>query len=563
LALTVSATAAEPAAAAPCAGPLFTANGVQCELSGTTVIVAANATGLNTRNTGQFTGSGLTDNLSGANAVGASALNNSPSASSSSTSNAELAARLQALEDALSARDERAQSDRTRLVQQYNYATWTYDNGRPTIQSGDGHFTMSIRTRFQSDFAVFSQDQQSASFAGPRDLSSGALIRRAYLGIEGKAYNDFAYEFRANLGGSSVEGIELSKAVVHYTGIRNWHFSIGVLEPAFMFEGTTSSGNLIFLERPEIDNIGADNFGANDARRGIEVGWAKTDALWAGDNINSTVYFTGAKVQTSLGHGNGGDEQSQLLGRFADRIWSDGLSNLSVGMSIAHVFNSGTNAGGGETTINLQDRPQNRVDGTRLVSTGDITAQTADLIAFDIGGNYENFFLGGEWAQFTLDRQCGAITSAGNQLCTSSTAVIDHPTFEGWFVEGSWIITGEIRPYTPNALNNEIGGFQQPVPSRPFSLRADTWGTWELVARYSSVDLNWNPTQTASTSRLAGVLGGKETILDIGINWYLNRNVKLQIHDGFVRVRKGTSPLLPDNQSQDLNILGARLQFSN
>src|SRR6185436_7000647 len=72
LALTVSATAAEPAAAAPCAGPLFTANGVQCELSGTTVIVAANATGLSTRNTGQFTGSGLTVNLSGANAVGAS-----------------------------------------------------------------------------------------------------------------------------------------------------------------------------------------------------------------------------------------------------------------------------------------------------------------------------------------------------------------------------------------------------------------------------------------------------------------------------------------------------------
>jgi phosphate-selective porin OprO and OprP len=491
---------------------------------------------------------------------------NIPSASSSSLSNAELAARLQAVEEALDAQRERAMADRTRLStleQQYNYASWTYDNGRPTIQTGDGRFTMSIRTRFQSDFAAFSQDQQSASFAGPRDLSSGAAVRRAYLGIEGKAYNDFAYEFRANLGGSSTEGIELSKAVVHYIGIPNWHFSMGVIEPAFMFEGTTSSGNLMFLERPEIDNIGADNFGANDARRGIEVAWAKTDVLWAGDNINATVYFTGAKVQTSVGHGNGGDEQAQLLGRFADRIWSDGLSNLSIGMSIAHVFNSGTNAGGGATAINLQDRPQNRVDGTRLVSTGNIAAQTADLIAFDIGGNYENFFLGGEWAQFTLDRQCGTITAAGNPLCTSSRAVIDHPTFEGWFVEGSWIITGETRPYTPNSLNNETGGFQQPVPSRPFSLRGDSWGTWELVARYSSVDLNWNPIQTASASRLAGILGGKETIFDIGINWYMNRNVKLQIHDSFVKVSKGTSVLLPDNQSQDLNILGVRLQFSN
>ncbi|HJS45951.1 MAG TPA: porin [Rhizomicrobium sp.] len=488
---------------------------------------------------------------------------NSPSSSTSSMSNAELAARLQALEDALSNRDERAQADRTRLStleQQYNYASWTYDNGRPTILTGDGRFTMSFRTRFQSDFAVFSQDQQPASFGGPRDLSSGAVIRRAYFGIEGKAYSDFAYEFRLNLGGSGVEGADLSKAVVHYIGIPNWHFSMGVLEPAFMFEGTTSSGNLIFLERPEIDNIGQDIFGAGDARRGIEVGWAKSDVLWAGDNINATIYFTGNKTQNAAGHGNGGDEQSQLLGRFADRIWSNGLSNLSVGMSIAHIFNSGT--GSGQPAINLQDRPQNRVDGTRLVSTGNITAQTADLIAFDMGGNYENFFLGGEWAQFTLDRQCGTITSAGNPLCTSSTAVIDHPTFEGWYVEGSWIITGETRPYTPNSLNNETGGFQQPVPSRPFSLRGDSWGAWELVARYSSVDLNWNPSQTATASRLAGVVGGKETIFDIGINWYMNRNVKLLIHDSFVSVEKGTAAL-PTRDNQDLNILGVRLQFSN
>ncbi len=71
---------------------------------------------------------------------------------------------------------------------------------------------------------------------------------------------------------------------------------MGMIEPAFMMENTTSSGNLMFLERPEIDNIGADVFWRRRrARRGIEIGWAKTDALWAGDNLNATVYLTGAK----------------------------------------------------------------------------------------------------------------------------------------------------------------------------------------------------------------------------------------------------------------------------
>lgn len=489
-----------------------------------------------------------------------------PSSNASSTS--DLAMRVQALEDALAARDERGRADRTRLStleQQYQYANLTYDNGRPTFQTGDGRFTMSLRTRFQTDFAGFSQDPKPASFGGPRDLATGMGVRRAYLGFEGKAYSDFAYEFRINVGGSGVEGIELSKAVVHYIGIPNWHFSLGIIEPAFQLEGTTSSGNLMFLERPEIVNIGADIFGGNDARRGAEIGWAKPDVFWAGDAVNATLYFTGGKSHSQLGHGNGGDEQAQMLFRLGNRVWSDGPSNLAWGMSIAHVFNSGTNAGGGSPTINLQDRPQIRVDGTRLISTGSIDAQTADMIAFDLAGNYENFFLGGEWAQFTLDRRCGnATTTFNGGVCAGQPfrAIADNPTFEGWYVEGSWILTGESKPYTVAALNNEIGGFQQPVPSRPFSLNGDSWGAWELAARYSDIDLDWNPRRTASATQLAGIAGGRQRILDIGVNWYMNRNVKLQVHNSFVNVDKGTAAI-PNRDSQDLNIVGVRLQFSN
>src|ERR1051325_1678132 len=42
----------------------------------------------------------------------------------------------------------------------------------------------------------------------------------------------------------------LNKAVITYTGIPFWHFNVGILEPALMFEGTTSSASLMFLERP-------------------------------------------------------------------------------------------------------------------------------------------------------------------------------------------------------------------------------------------------------------------------------------------------------------------------
>ena len=254
-------------------------------------------------------------------------------------SSGDLEARVKALEDEVQASQDRASSDRTRLStleQNYNYASLVYDNGRPTLQTGDGRFTMAFRLRFQTDFAGFDQDTtHPTGFAGPADLSSGAVIRRAYFGVEGKVYNDFWYEFRLNGGGSdggnnatctgggtatttiagapgatatttiaptcAIGSIEpagegdplVNKAVVTYTGITNLHISVGVIEPSFMMEGTTSSKDLTWLERPEIENIAADAFGAGDSRRGVEIGWNRTDSLWAGDNTAIDIAWTG------------------------------------------------------------------------------------------------------------------------------------------------------------------------------------------------------------------------------------------------------------------------------
>jgi phosphate-selective porin OprO/OprP len=158
-----------------------------------------------------------------------------------------------------------------------------------------------------------------------------------------------------------------------------------------------------------------------------------------------------------------------------------------------------------------------------------------------------------------MDRQCGAIISP---TCANSTGVIDHPTFHGWTVEGSWILTGETKTYTPNALAETQAGFGAPVPSRPFSLMGDSWGTWELAARYTDTNLNWRGTQLANTTQLAGINGGRQRIVALGVNWYLNRNVRVILDDNIVRISKGTAAL-PDRDSQDFNVVGLRVQFAN
>ena len=486
-----------------------------------------------------------------------------PPATPAGPTNAELGARIDALEAELAAAEEHRNADHGRLStleQNFNDTQWSFDNARPTVKSGDGRFTMAFRVRFQSDFAGFSQDSSHpAGFAGPADLSSGAVVRRAYFGVEGKAFNDFAYELRLNGGGSDggnagASGVPnggegdplVNKAVISYTGINHVHLNVGVIEPNLMFEGSTSSASLVFLERPEIDNIAADSFGAGDSRRGIELGWQRSDTLWAGDNLTITGAFTGGKTGSTANHGNGGDENSQILGRVTERLWTDGLSsNIVIGASGASVLYSGTAAGGATQSLRFRDRPEIRVDGTRLIDTGAINAKTGDMWAVDAGGNWNNFFLGGEYAEFTMDRETGL-----------GGTVIDHPNFSGWYLEGSWILTGESKTYTASALNNETGGFQAPVPAAPFSWNGNSWGAWELAVRYSNTDLNWH------TTVASGIFGGEERIVAIALNWYLNRNVRLMLDDNIVNVKKGTLAI-PNRDGQDINIVGVRLQFAN
>jgi phosphate-selective porin OprO/OprP len=478
--------------------------------------------------------------------------------SSAAPAGPSLEERVQRLEEMEQQNQERAEAQRTRLTtleQNFADTQWTFDNSRPTVKSGDGRFTLALRVRFQADEVNFFQESNVNTVTAThnvqfKDLSSGAQIRRAFFGVEGKAFNDFWYELRYNAGGGGNAETDpaLSLARVAYLGIPNFEINAGVIEPAFMFEGTTSSGQLMFMERPEIDNIAADSYGAGDGRRGVELRFQKTDALLPGDDLVLAGDLTGGKTASAAGHGNLGDEQSQLMAHASYRAWSDGISNIAFYGDYSHAF-----TGGNVKTIVLQDRPQFRVDGDRLISTGNITAKTANMWAAAAGANFENFYVGGEYAHFTVDRD----------KVLHTTLKADQPDFSGWYVEGSWVLTGEPKTYTATATNNEVGGFGAPKVASPFSLAGDSWGAWELTARYSDTDLNWHEHDVATATDQAGIAGGREKIFLVGMNWYLNQDIKFQVNDAWVKVDKLASAGSVVQVGQNLNILGMRLQFTN
>lgn len=112
--------------------------------------------------------------------------------------------------------------------------------------------------------------------------------------------------------------------------------------------------------------------------------------------------------------------------------------------------------------------------------------------------------------------------------------------FRGWYAYASWMITGESRDYRES--NATFGAV---TPASPWNGHGG--GALEVAVRLSMTDLNNRD-----------VFGGKETNLSIGINWYLDKSVRLSAN--VVRALDLDKPGDPDNGKRPAAIVG-RFQY--
>jgi phosphate-selective porin OprO/OprP len=165
--------------------------------------------------------------------------------------------------------------------------------------------------------------------------------------------------------------------------------------------------------------------------------------------------------------------------------------------------------------ITFQERPELRVDGTRLISTGAIDANHASTLGVELAGQYRNLFIQSEYERLSVQRR-------------NVAANVSDPHFSGFYVEGTYVLTGEARRYNPNTF-----AFDAPAVDHPFSLADGTWGALELAARYSDADLNYHAGALGTAPAADAIRGGEQKIWAGGVNWYLNAVVRfiLQYQD--------------------------------
>ena len=411
-------------------------------------------------------------------------------------------------------------------------------NGRPTFSTPDGNFKFALRSVVQFDAAHYDVSPLRAD----NDLGSGTNFRRVRFGFDGTAYKDWNFALWGEWGGSGGETATLNQAYVEYAGWKPFSFAdplrlrIGAWATPTGLEDATSNTDSLFLERPAIAEL-VRGLAGGDGRTGVGA-FTKGERWYAGAVLTGKVVGVPSTTEFS--------QQSGYILRTAFNPIHGGDYDAHLGITYQGVLEpADTAAGTAEAqAVRLQERPELRVSGTRLVDTGAITSNGLAALGLEAGASWKNLYAAGEW--FNIDVSRNTVGAARSPF---------DPSFSGWYLQGAWTLTGEHR-----AWSSANGGFNGVRPARPFSLKGGGWGGLELAARYSVLDLNDRAGAAGAAAPLGGIRGGEQKISTLGVNWYPNNVVRFLLDYQWVNVDRLNAA--GGRLNTDVNVISLRSQFA-
>ncbi|HEY1722378.1 MAG TPA: porin [Magnetospirillaceae bacterium] len=460
----------------------------------------------------------------------------------------------------------------------YGYETGGHQFG---WVSADGQDSIELTGRLHFDVGSYTHFSHDAGLTSPTGLNSGVDARRARIGVTGKFASDFAYTFIAEFGGTDdtnnpfVSGFgasEIENAFITYNGFNKADhfvplaFDVGYIDVPFTLDESVSSNDTMFMERSS-SQVVATAFGGGDNRSAAGLRSYKT-AYWAGAYVTGpaagdahsapvTVSNTTSAPTTVSPSG----EPLAFLGRATYNPWSDADgNNIHVGANVSYVVQPGAttteyNTGSatpatsvaGNHSISLSDRPELRIDPTAILSTGAINnVRNAEVYGAELAGQFDHFFAQGEYYLYDVQRyHSTALPNAAN---------LD---FDGGYGQASWSIGGK-RHYNPST-----GAYTGVIPDAPLNISSGSgWGALEFGARFSYTDLKSGWTANTASAAEAGVNGGTQTAVTLGMNYYVSSNVRLMLNYVHADISKESTAATSVANGAKVDAIAGRFQVA-
>lgn len=424
--------------------------------------------------------------------------------------------------------------------------------------SADGKNEIKFRGVVQADHRHFSEGANDVrnrsrvragllNAEGFNDAEDTSLLRRVRPTIEGKVAGKYGFRFTPEFAGGSASVVD-----AYAEAYLNPAFNIraGKFKSFVGLERSQSGNDIKFIERSYVSNAILPNRDLGIALYGDVLDKKLNYAVGIVNGVND-----GGNISTGTEY-NGEREYTARL--FASPFKDSDSALAGLGFGVGATWTDFT----GEQNLNFTDTSS--ADATRNGLPSYVT--NSQQTFFRYGGNaiadgkrfrvspqasYYNgpFGLITEYARVNQDVSLTDRNNGGSPTATvaSGAVTVNSNTplgylagtnkslsHDAWQVAVSYLITGE------------DASFKGVKPKADFDLDKGGWGAWELVARYSEINLDRDTFKNRSGQfageNRSGASAGNSAFADgtlsaksakswtAGVNWYLNSNAKIALN---------------------------------
>ncbi|MFO1488220.1 MAG: porin [Verrucomicrobiota bacterium] len=352
-------------------------------------------------------------------------------------------------------------------------------NNGLNITSGDTNFAFALHGLLQVDNRSFFNDGNTRG-------NDSFLLRRARPIFSGTVYRDFDFMFVPDFGGSSVQ---IFDAYLNYR-YRPWlQLRAGKFKPPVGLEQLQSDPVTLFNERSL----------ATALTPGRDIGFQ----LW-GDVADGRVSYAAGIFNGTADGRNSSNADFEDHHEFFGRIFAQpfkksdvaGLRGLGFGVSGSWGNVSSNSAGLSNGFV---------TDGQQT-----FFAYTNNVVA---AGNHWRLSPQAYYYYGPLSLLGEYVISDQNVQRNVGTKVFKADLQNtAWQIAAGWVLTGEDASYSGV------------TPLHPFDPFAGHWGALQLVGRFAELDVDKNTFPTFSNG---GVSAQSAQSWSVGLNWYLNKNIRI------------------------------------
>lgn len=374
------------------------------------------------------------------------------------------------------------------------------------IESQDRRFSLRIGGRMAFQTAWFDQDRDLRSLVGTEHDAFGFAFAR--IALEATLWERIAarmeFDFAGEDGGDSprFRDVYMEYRDIPYGGGRGFDFRVGHFYEPFNLEEITSVSHLMFNSRSV----------ANVFAPGRNAGFLASDR-WLGDPDRERLSLAVGVFRETDDWPSAGDSVGargyQVTGRLTGLPWY-----ADEGRRLIHLGAAYSSRRPRDLRMNLGVDPESNLANYQYLDPDalpigfrlrDGRVRAVDLAGAEAAWIHHRLTVQGEYVHARVD------TTLGGAL-----------NLHSHYIQGGVFLTPDHRRYRHS--DGTLGGV---VPARPVRLRLAAegeeqgrgWGAWEILARWAAVDLDdrW-------------LRGGAQQSATLGLNWFLNRNARVNLN---------------------------------